>query len=419
MTYMLDINFIRQNLKDVKANTKRRGAKVSVDEIVTLDDKRKQVQTELDNFRAIQNKESKTKPSPEKIKELKKLSEKISGLEKNLAQIEKDLFERMSWLPNMLDPIVPDGESDEDNQPIKYWGEPPKFNFQPKDHQELGEALDILDIERATKVAQSRFYFLKNEGARLRLALINFAFDYLGKNEFTLMTVPHAAKTKTLFGTGYLPFFSDDIYKVGKDKDEDLALIGTSEQPLVAYHMDEILEEKDLPKLYSAYSECFRTEAGSYGKDTRGIFRVHEFMKVEQIVFATPETSQEWHEKCLQHEEALLKALKIPYRVVLICVGDFGAPGYKKYDIEAWFPGQNKYREVTSNTNLTDFQTRRLNTRYRKADGSLAYPYTISATGLTDRHLVAIIENYQQKDGSIKIPEALVPYMNINEIKRA
>ncbi len=412
---MLDINFIRENLKDVKANAKRRGAKVSVDEIVELDDKRKQVQTKLDLLRAKQNKESKTKPSPEKIKELKKLSETIGKMEKDLIQVEKDLFERMSWLPNMLDPVVPDGKSDEDNQPIKYWNEPPKFDFVPKDHQELGEALDIIDIERAAKVTQSRFYFLKNEGARLRLALINFAFDYLSQNGFTLMTVPHAAREKTLFGTGYLPFFQDDIYKVGE---EDLALIGTSEQTLVGYHMDEILEEKGLPKLYTAYSECFRTEAGSYGKDTRGIFRVHEFMKVEQIVFSTPETSQEWHEKCLQHEEALLKALKIPYRVVLICVGDFGAPGYKKYDIEAWFPGQNKYREVTSNTNLTDFQTRRLNIRYRKTDGTLAYPHTISATGLTDRHLLAILENYQQKDGSIKIPEALLPYMQTEIIKR-
>lgn len=413
---MLDINFIRENQKDVKANVKRRGAKVNVDEIIELDDRRKQIQTKLDNLRARQNKESKTKPSPEKIKELKKLSETIGKIEKELDQIQKDLFEKMSWLPNMLDPVVPDGNSDEDNQPVKYWGEPSKFEFVPKDHQELGEALGIIDIERAAKVTQSRFYFLKNEGVRLRLALINFAFDYLSQNDFTLMSVPHVAKEKTLFGTGYLPFFRDDIYQVG-EKEEDLSLIGTSEQTLVAYHMDEILEERNLPKLYSAYSECFRTEAGTYGKDTRGIFRVHEFMKVEQIVFCTPETSMTWHEKCLQHEEALLKALKIPYRVVLICVGDFGAPGYKKYDLEAWFPGQNKYREVTSNTNLTDFQTRRLNIRYRKADGGLAYPHTISATGLTDRHLVAILENYQQKDGSIKIPDVLVPYMGMEIIR--
>ncbi|KKT87647.1 MAG: Seryl-tRNA synthetase [Parcubacteria group bacterium GW2011_GWC1_45_9] len=417
---MLDINFIRQNLKEVKANAKRRGAKVSVDEIIELDDKRKSIQTKLDQLRAEQNKESKTKPTPEKIKELKKLSETIGAKEKELAQTEKELFDRMSWMPNMLDPVVPDGKSDEDNQPIKYWGEPPKFDFEAKDHQELGEALDIIDIERAAKVAQARFYFLKNEGVRLRLALISFAFDYLRQNGFTVMATPHVAREKTLFGTGYLPFFADDIYQLSQPSSskEDLALIGTSEQTLVGYHADEILAENDLPKLYSAYSECFRTEAGSYGKDTRGIFRVHEFMKVEQIVFSTPETSQEWHEKCLQHEEALLKALKIPYRVVLICVGDFGAPGYKKYDIEAWFPGQNKYREVTSNTNLTDFQTRRLNIRYRKADGSLAYPHTISATGLTDRHLVAILENCQQKDGSIKVPEVLIPYMGIETIKR-
>ncbi|MEW5805578.1 MAG: serine--tRNA ligase [Patescibacteria group bacterium] len=414
---MLDINFIRENLKTVKANAKRRGAKVSVDEIVDLDNQRKKLQTELDNLRAEQNKKSKTKPSPAEIKQLKKLSEKISQLEKELAKTEQVLFERMSWLPNLLDSEVPDGKSDEDNKAIKYWGEPPKFDFEPRDHQEIGEALDIIDIERAVKVAQSRFYFLKNEGVKLRLALINFAFDYLAQNGFTIMATPHVAKEKTLFGTGYLPFFAEDIYKLEK---QDLALIGTSEQALVAYHADEILKEQDLPKLYSAYSECFRTEAGSYGKDTRGIFRAHEFMKVEQIVFCAPETSPEWHEKCLQHEENLLKALKIPYEVSLICVGDFGAPGYKKYDINAWFPGQNKYREVTSNTNLTDFQTRRLNIRYRKQDGTLAYPHTISATGLTDRHLIAILENYQQKDGSVKIPDALLPYMGgIKEIRRA
>jgi seryl-tRNA synthetase len=413
---MLDINFIRENLKAVKANAKRRGSKASVDEIIDLDDQRKKLQTELDQLRAKQKRESKTRPTPEKIKELKKLSETVSKLEKELAGIEANLLERMSWLPNMLDPEVPDGKSDEDNQPIKYWGEPPKFSFEPKDHQELGESLDILDIERATKVAQSRFYFLKNEGVRLRLALINFAFDYFIQNGFTIVATPHVAKEKTLFGTGYLPFFAEDIYKIEK---QDLGLIGTAEQTLVAYHMDEILPEEELPKLYSAYSECFRTEAGSYGRDTRGIFRAHEFMKVEQIVFCTPETSQNWHEKCLQHEETLLKALKIPYRVVLTCVGDSGAPGYKKYDVEAWFPGQNKYREVTSNTNLTDFQTRRLNIRYRKKDGSLVYPHTISATGLTDRHLIAILENYQQKDGSIKIPEVLQPYLGgITEIRK-
>lgn len=413
---MLDINFIRANLKAVKANAKRRGAKVSIDEIISLDDERKRLITELDALRAKQNKESKTKPSPAKIKQLKKLADSIDELEKQVREKEHQLNERLSWVPNMLDPEVPDGKSDEDNVPIIYWGEPTKFDFEPQDHQTLGEALDIIDIERAAKVASSRFYFLKNEGVKLRLALMQFALDYFAKNGFTIMSTPHLAKTKTLFGTGYLPFFAEDIYKV---EGEDLSLIGTSEQTLVAYHMDEILSKDDLPKLYSAYSECFRTEAGSYGKDTRGIFRVHEFMKVEQIVFCEPETSSEWHMKCLQHEQQLLKALKIPYRVVLICTGDFGAPGYKKYDVEAWFPGQKRYREVTSNTNLTDFQTRRLNIRYRKSDGTLGYPHTISATGLTDRHLIAVLENYQKKDGSIKIPEVLVPYMGgMTEIKR-
>ncbi|KKU47359.1 MAG: Seryl-tRNA synthetase [Parcubacteria group bacterium GW2011_GWF2_46_8] len=413
---MLDINFIRENQKAVQVNCDRRGAKVSVDEVVSLDDKRKKTITELDGLRGKQNRESKVKPSHEKILELKKLSETIGKLEIDLKSIEESLYERLSWFPNMLDPEVPDGTDDSGNVPIKYWGEVPKFDFEPHDHQMIGESLDILDMERGAKVSQSRFYFLKNAGARLRLALVQFAFDYLAQRGFTIMTTPHVAREKTLFGTGYLPFFADDIYKL---EGHDLALIGTSEQTLVAYHMDEVLRGDELPKQYTAHSECFRTEAGSYGKDTRGIFRVHEFMKVEQIVFCTPETSPQFHEKCLENEEGILKALKIPYRVVLICVGDFGAPGYKKYDVEAWFPGQNKYREVTSNTNLTDFQTRRLNIRYRTEQGSLMYPHTISATGVTDRHLIAIIENYQQKDGSVKIPDVLVPYMGgVTEIRK-
>lgn len=406
---MLDIKFIRENRDAVKANVTRRKANVDVDAIVALDDQRKKTTTELDQLRADQNKQSKTKPTPEKIQELKVLSQKIQELEKQKNELEHALEEKMSWMPNMLDPEVPDGEGDEGNQPITFWGKPPQFDFELQDHQALGEALGILDIERGTKVAQSRFYFLKNEGVRLRMALIQFAFDYLQGQGFDILSTPHVAKERTLYGTGYLPFFKDDIYKI---EGQDLALIGTSEQTLVGYHMDEILEEKDLPKRYSAYSECFRTEAGSYGKDTRGIFRVHEFMKVEQIVFCTPETSKEWHEKCLANEEHLLQALGLPYRVVLVCTGDFGAPGYKKYDTEAWIPSQNRYREMTSNTNLTDFQTRRLNIKYRKKDGTLGHPHTISATGLTDRFLLAIMENYQQKDGSIRIPDALVPYMN-------
>ncbi len=410
---MLDINFIRNNKELVEENNKKRNSKVSVKEILDLDERRRKLITEIDGLKAQQNKRSKKKPSASEITQLKKLVTKIEKQEKELKKIEKDLFEKMSWLPNLIDSEVPIGKSDEDNVPIKYWGEIPKFNFEPVSHQELGEALDLIDIERAAKITGSRFYFLKNEGVLLRLALINFAFDYLNKQGFTLMSTPHLAKEQTLFGTGYLPFFKDDIYKIEK---EDLSLIGTSEQTLVAYHQDEILSEAELPKLYSAYSQCFRTEAGSYGKDTKGIFRVHEFMKVEQIVLCKKEEAEQYHQKCLQNEEALLKALEIPYRVVLICTGDMGAPGYKKYDIEAWFPSQNKYREVTSNTNLTDYQTRRLNIRYRKSDGSLVFPYTISATALTDRHLIAILENYQQSDGSIKIPKVLIPYLNGLEI---
>lgn len=409
---MLDIKFIRENIEKIKANNKRRGCKVDVDEIVQLDDQRKKIQADIEQLRHERNIGAQGKPTEEEKIHLREVRDKVQDLEKQLTELENKLNEKLSWLPNILADDVPVGM---ESEIIKTWGEISKFNYQPKDHVEISQKLDLIDIERAVKVTGKRFYFLKNEAVLLEFALIQMVLDFLIKDGFTPFITPELAKTRTLFGTGYLPWFKEDIYKVstyGENDNEDLSLIGTSEQTLVAYHTGEVIDENKLPLKYVGFSSCFRTEAGSYGKDTRGILRVHQFDKIEQIILTTPETSEEMHLKCLANEEWFFQQLQIPYRIVKIPDGDFGAPGYKKYDLEAWLPGQNQYREMASNTNLTSFQTRRLNIRYRKKDATLEYPHTISATGLAiGRTLIAILENYQQEDGSVKIPEILQKYV--------
>ena len=262
---------------------------------------------------------------------------------------------------------------------------------------------------------KSRHYFWKGDGAILVWALFTWAQKFLIDRGFTFFITPNLAKEKTLFGTGYLPFFSEDMYKI---KGSNLSLIGTSEQVLVGCKMDEMLREDELPLKYLGFSPCFRTEAGSYGKDTRGTFRVHQFYKLEQIVFCEPADGERSHENCQKNEEDMVEALNLPYRRVITCVGDTADPGYKKYDIEAWFPGQEKYRELTSNTNLTDFQTRRLDIRYKSKEGEKIFPYTISATGVTERWALAILENYQQEDGSVLVPEVLKSYMGKEKIAK-
>jgi seryl-tRNA synthetase len=290
----------------------------------------------------------------------------------------------------------------------------PEFSFKPKDHQEIGERLDIIDTKRGAKVAQAGFYYWKGKGAQLCGALFFWAQQQLALRGFTTFMTPCVAKEHTLFGTGYLPFFAEETYSL---ENEDLALIGTSEQTLVGYHADEIIDSAELPLLYSAYSPCFRTEAGSYGKESRGIFRVHQFHKVEQIVFCLPEESHKYHMMCLDNEEFLLKQLGLPYRVVDVCVGDLGAPGARKYDVEAYFAGFNGYREVTSNTNITDFQARRLNIRFRDKEAGKGFVHTISATAVTDRVAIAILENCQREDGSVVVPEVLRPFTGFDKIE--
>lgn len=411
---MIDIRIIRENPDMVKQNIKRRGCDVDIDALLRLDAKYLEFVQEVEKLRADRNRLSKEcKDNPAARDQVREIRVSLGEIEPEMAKLKAEIDGMLAWLPNFLADDVPDGADDKDNEELRLMGNKPSFSFKALDHQALGEKLDIIDTARGGKVAQSGFFFWKGKGAELAQAMFFWAQKLLVKRGFTLFMSPCMAKEQTLFGTGYLPFFADQTYSISG---EDLAMIGTSEQTLVGYHADETLEADSLPRCYSAYTPCFRTEAGSYGKETRGIFRVHQFHKVEMIIFCLPEESEKYHEFCLENEELLLNELGIPYRVVNVCVGDMGAPGYKKYDIEAWYPGYGGYREVTSNTNLTEFQSRRLNVRYRDKDGNRGFVHTISATALTDRVLCAIMENFQQEDGSVIVPEVLRPYAGFDVI---
>ena len=404
---MIDIRMLRDNPELVKANCQRRGCTVDIDALRQHDAEYLALIRETENLRSLRNQlSSQCKDKPELREQVRQIKEEIAAKEKRQTEIKQEVDAQMAWLPNFLAEDVPSGTGDKNNQPIRFCGEKPAFAFTPLDHQALGDKLEIIDTARGAKVAQTGFYYWCGAGAQLTAALFFWAQQQLIKKGFKLFLSPCVAKERTLFGTGYLPFFREQTYKL---ENEDLALIGTSEQTLVAIHEDETLDGGKLPFCYISFTPCFRTEAGAYGKETRGIFRVHQFHKVEQIVFCLPEQSPECHERCQANEEFLLQQLGLPYRVVKVCDGDMGAPGFKKYDIEAWFPGYGDYREVTSNTNLTDFQSRRLDIRFKAADGRKGFVHTISATGVTDRVACAILENFQQADGSVIVPEVLRP----------
>lgn len=414
---MIDIKLIREDIELVKKDLARRDCDIDVDIIAKLDIEWRELTSTAESMRSDRNRLSKEcKDNPAAREQVKELKVELQKIEERLDVVAADIQERMSWLPNLLAADVPDGKDDNDNYELRKEGTIPTFDFQVRDHQELGEMLDIIDTQRGAKVAQSGFYYWKGKGAQLAQALFFWTQKELVSRGFTLFMTPCAAKSRTLYGTGYLPFFEDQTYPI---TGEDLCLIGTSEQTLVGYHADEVLEENQLPLCYTAYTPCFRTESGSYGKASRGIFRVHQFHKVEQIVFCKPEESVKYHEMCLENEEHLLRELGLAYRVVNVCVGDLGAPGSKKYDIEAYFAGFDAYREVTSNTNLTDFQSSRLNIRCKNNDGSREFVHTISATAVTDRVIIAILENYQQADGTVIIPEVLRPFTGFDRIEPA
>ncbi len=407
---MLDLNYVINNFDAVVENNKKRGfGDTDISFLPGLAEKRVSLIQETDNIRSEIKQSSKQKGGD--VEHIREIKEQLKAKEQELEEIQKKIDDTLLSLPNLTDPEVPVGTV-EDNLVVRQEGERPNFGFKVRSHVEIGEKLGILDLERGSKLAGSGYYYLKNELVQIRMAIVQMFMKHLMEGGFQVLMTPVVAKERVFWGTGYFPFATKDNYKI---TDENLFLIGTSEQSLVAQHMDEMLQESELPLCYTADTACFRTEAGSYGRDTKGMIRVHQFHKVEQIIICKPEESEKYQKVALDNEEWLLKQLKIPYQVVLISTGDMGAPGYKKYDIEGWLPSQNRYMELTSNTNLTDFQARRLNIRVKGE--KKYYPHTISATGFSDRLLVAIIENYQQEDGSLRVPEVLVPFVGKEVIK--
>jgi len=410
---MLDIKFIRENKDIVAAGAAKKRIKIDIDALIALDDKRRALQLSIDEKRAEQNAASNGIASAKSDAERKELIARMQGVKENLKTEEESMQEILKeWralmlaVPNVPDMSVPEGESDADNKEVRTWGEKPKFDFAPKTHSELLLMNDMADYERGAKVAGFRGYFLKNDGARLVWALERFVQDRFTDKGFTPMIVPSMVRREPFVGTGYLPQSEEDLYKT---QDGDY-LAGTAEVASMGYYMEEVLDKKDLPVKFFSYSSCFRREAGSHGKDTKGIFRIHEFVKYEQVVLCegSHEASVKLHEELTDNAEKLLQELQLPYRVVLNCGGDLGLGQVKKYDIEAWMPSESTYRETHSSSYFHDFQTRRLNIRYRDDEGTLRYAHSLNNTALAmPRILCQIVENNQRADGSITIPEVL------------
>ncbi len=413
---MLDIKKIRENPEDFQKTLKKKHIDPElITSLLEVDKERREAMQKRDELRNKQNEASKKIPSlqgEEKEKvlaEMKQVSVDLKTVETAIEETTEKYNEIMYTLPNPPHESVPEGLEEEDNIEIEKVGDIPQFDFEPKEHWEVAENLGILDIERSAKVSGSRFFFLKHELAILQMALMNWAFLEIQKKGFCPTIPPFMVREEAMFGTGFFPADKNQIYTVNPGED-DLFLIGTSEVPLTAYHMDEILEEDELPKRFAGYSPCFRREAGTYGKDMKGILRVHQFEKIEMVIISKPEDSWQMHEEILNMEKHIMDQLKIPYRVVNICGGDLGGSAAKKYDIEAWLPGQNQYRELTSTSNCTDFQARRLNIRVRRKDGTIETAHTLNGTAVSSRPLIAILENFQNKDGSVDIPEVLWPF---------
>jgi seryl-tRNA synthetase len=415
---MLDIKFIRENRDIVAAGAKKKHITIDIGKLIALDDKRRALQLEIDRKRAEQNIASDTIASAKSdlerkavIVQMQSLKEALKVQEESLQEVLKEWRMLMVQVPNVPDMSVPDGESDADNKEVRTWGTLPKFDFTPKSHTELMLAHDMADFERGAKVAGFRGYFLKNDGARLVWALERLAEDrFMNREGFTPMIVPSMVRREPFVGTGYLPQSEEDLYKTQDGE----YLAGTAEVATMGYYSDEVVEKKDLPIKFFSFSPCFRREAGSHGKDTKGVFRIHEFVKYEQVVLceASHEQSVKLHEEITGNAEALLHELKLPYRVVVNCGGDLGLGQVKKYDIEAWMPSEEKYRETHSSSYFHDFQTRRLNIRYRDDDGALRYVHSLNNTALAmPRILCQIVENNQRADGTIEIPEVLRAYM--------
>lgn len=416
---MIDIKVLRENPEYVKLSAKKKQVNVDVGKILQIDNVRREFLSDYENLRALQNKASKgiekIDGDKEKSPTLKEISNEVKVLRERIRKTEEDLNNLLLIIPNLPLKDVPEGKDESENVVVKKWGVPSNFSFEVKDHIELGKIHDLIDVDRATKVSGARFYYLKNESVLLQFALIQFVFEMLMAEKFIPIIPPVLAKEEILYGMGYLPGSDLEMYKTTLD---DLRLAATSEQTIGGYFADEILKEEDLPKRFVGFSSCFRREAGSYGKDVRGIFRVHQFDKVEMFIFCSPDQSEKEHQLILSLEEMTMQALNIPYQVVLMCSGDLGFPVAKKYDIEGWFPHQGKYRETHSTSNCTDFQARRLNIRYRDKDNNIRFVHTLNGTACaTGRTLITILENYQQEDGSITVPQVLVKYLGKSIIK--
>jgi seryl-tRNA synthetase len=416
---MLDLKYTREHLEEVKEKIGRRGQVVDWERFAQLDAERRQILQESESLRAQRNqvsdviaeKKKKKLDANEEIGRMKEVSNRIKELETGLVEKEEALQGLMLTIPNIPHASVAVGQGEKDNPEIRKWGKPPEFSFSPAPHWDIGEALDILDFDRGAKITGARFTLYKGAGARLERALLNFMLDlHTSEHGYQEVLPPFLVNRRAMTGTGQLPKFEEDLFKLS---DPDYFLIPTAEVPVTNIHQDEILPEEDLPIYYTAYTPCFRKEAGSYGKDTRGLIRQHQFNKVELVKFTTPETSYDELEKLTHNAEEVLKRLGIPYRVIMLCTGDLGFSAAKTYDLEAWLPGQGMYKEISSCSNFEDFQARRANIRYRpKGKKGTEFVHTLNGSGLAiGRTLVAILENFQQEDGSVLIPEVLHPYM--------
>jgi len=419
---MLNIKTIRDNPEKIKKACQDKQAKVDINKILTIDTQRRKLIKQNEILKAEHNQLSKKIASLKReekqklINQAKEMVNKIDQADKELTKIETEFQKLMLSIPNPALPDVKVGKDESENEVLSQWGKIKVFDFEAKDHLALGEDLDLIDIQRAGKVSGTRFAYLKNELALLEYGLVQFVFQTLTKQGFVPVVPPVMIKQGQMKAMGYLERGEDEVYQTKKD---NFYLVGTSEQSIGPMHVNEILDKKDLPKRYVSFSTCFRREAGSYGKDVKGILRVHQFDKVEMFSFCTPDKSIEEHKFILSLEEKLVQALKIPYQVVKMCTGDLGDPAASKYDIECWMPGQNKYRETHSTSNCTDFQARRLNIRFRNNQEKIEFVHTLNGTAFAiGRILIAIMENYQQKDGSIKIPKVLQKHTGLKQIKK-
>ncbi len=420
---MLDINFIRENIEVVKKAVADKAMKLDVDKLITVDSSRRDLVTRVEDLRRQRNEASRARD----IEKGKQIKGELDGLEDQLREVEGEFYALMLYVPNIPSPDSPVGPDSDSNVELSKWGEPTKFDFEPKGHIELGKALDIIDFEQGVKVSGFRGYYLKNEAALLHWAILNFAKDKILKSGFKFLVPPTLVHEQVLIGSGHFPFGKENVYQIsnpgklesGEEITNPIYLTGTSEPSILAYYLDKTISEEELPIKVAALTHCYRSEVGDYGRDTRGLYRVHEFTKVEQVIICKPDLNEaeEYFKQMQQLSEELLQELGIPYHVVATSTGDMGAGKFRMNDIEAWMPDRSKYGETHSNSNLTDWQARRLNLKVKNKEGKTAYAYTLNNTVIASpRILIAILENFQQADGSIKIPEVLVPYTGFSQI---